>query len=140
MHRNLHHEKGASSQGVVHHPQILYIDDNEDHLLLVKEWLTKSHKEIEVDIEMSGEKALEIVKNGSFDLILLDYKLTHQDGLKLLRQMKRQGVKCPIIILTGQGDERVAVEAIKCGAQDYLSKESGNLDKLVQIIEKIVVH
>jgi len=124
----------------VHHPHVLYIDDNEDHLLLVKEWLKRVHQEINLDLEKSGEKALQRTKDGDFDLILLDYKLTDQDGLKLLRKMKRQGVKCPIVILTGQGDENVAVQAIKLGAQDYLPKEAGNLDKVVQMIEKIIVH
>jgi len=139
MHRHVHNGKHHRNHKN-HHPQILYIDDNEDHLLLVKEWLNRSHQEIEIDLEKSGEMALKRTKTRAFDLILLDYKLSHQDGLKLLKQMKRQGVKCPIVILSGQGDESVAVEAIKSGADDYLSKESGNLDKLVHMIEKMVIH
>src|SRR5215831_12376418 len=126
MDKHLQSEKGIR-RGLHHHPHVLYIDDNEDHLLLVKEWLKRDHEEIDLDLEKSGERALQRTKNGSFDLILLDYKLTDEDGLKLLRQMKRQGVKCPIVILTGQGDEKVAAAAIKAGAQDYLPKEAGNL-------------
>jgi DNA-binding response OmpR family regulator len=130
MHKALHSKSGSHNQG-----RILYIDDNEDHLFLVKEWLTRRHKELHIFLERDGQKALKRIKADPFDLILLDYKLGDLDGLQVLRRLKREGVECPIIILTGQGDEQTAARAIKLGAEDYFTKGSGNLDELVHMIE-----
>jgi signal transduction histidine kinase len=58
------------------------------------------------------------------DCVLLDYRLGPDSGLDLLTALRRQGYDHPVIMLTGQGDERVAVEAMKRGAQDYLMKDS----------------
>lgn len=121
-------------------PSILYIDDNEDHLVLVKDWLHARHKEFKVVLERDGEGALKRVHSHPFDLILLDYKLAGQDGLELLKRLKLEGVNCPIVILTGQGDEQVAARAIKLGAQEYFTKGAGNLSELVEMIDRLVLH
>ncbi|WP_164684241.1 response regulator [Vibrio maerlii] len=72
----------------------------------------------------SGTSALLLVANESFDCILLDYQLSDYDGLKLMALIKQFGSSSitPIIFLTGQGNEEIAVKAIKSGASDYLVK------------------
>ena len=57
-----------------------------------------------------------------FDLVLLDYRLGDEDGLQYLRRFRRVPKFPPVIMLTGAGNERLAVEAIKQGATDYISK------------------
>jgi DNA-binding response OmpR family regulator len=121
-----------------HAPRILYVDDNEDHLFLVKEWIQKEHKNFQIDLERSGHHALRKAKIHFFDLILLDYKLEDLDGLQLLRDLKREGVKTPIVMLTGQGDEHTAVQAIKWGARDYVCKGAENFGELIRVIENIL--
>lgn len=59
----------------------------------------------------------------SFDCILLDYRLPDADGLTIVRTLRGNGLTTPIIVLTGQGDERTAVELMKAGATDYLVKK-----------------
>ncbi|MEO1342373.1 MAG: histidine kinase dimerization/phospho-acceptor domain-containing protein, partial [Cyanobacteria bacterium J06635_13] len=70
----------------------------------------------------------------NFDLVLLDYRLPDINGLHLIEQIKALEIDLPLIILTGQGDEEIAVEMMKAGAADYFSKgkiESYNLTKAI---------
>src|SRR5665213_3048196 len=60
--------------------------------------------------------------SGGYDVLLIDYHLDPDDGLELLRELVNGGCTTPIILLTGQADRRLAVEAIKAGAFDYLVK------------------
>lgn len=58
----------------------------------------------------------------SFECVLLDYRLPDGDGLALVQEIRAIGLKVPLIVLTGQGDEQLAVELMKSGASDYLPK------------------
>ena len=57
-----------------------------------------------------------------FDCVFLDYGLPDGDGLSLVQQVREAGLKVPLIVLTGQGDEQIAVELMKAGASDYITK------------------
>ena len=82
----------------------------------------------------SGAEALSTLQEESFDLVLLDYSLPGQDGLELLPQIIEMG--CAVIMITGKGNEEVAVEAMKRGAVDYLVKSPETFDLLPTIIER----
>ncbi|VEP11594.1 Signal transduction histidine kinase [Hyella patelloides LEGE 07179] len=72
--------------------------------------------------------------NNIFDLVLLDYRLPDIDGLHLIAEINALNLDLPIIVLTGQGDEEIAVEIMKAGASDYLQKskiEASNLSKAI---------
>lgn len=58
----------------------------------------------------------------TFECVLLDYRLPDGDGLALVQRLRGSGIKIPLIVLTGQGDEELAVALMKAGASDYLSK------------------
>ena len=73
-------------------------------------------------------------KNSKFDLLLLDYRLPDIDGLNLIAEIKALDINLPTVVLTGQGDQEIAVEIMKAGAADYLSKdkiEPGTLAKAI---------
>jgi Response regulator containing CheY-like receiver, AAA-type ATPase, and DNA-binding domains len=57
-----------------------------------------------------------------FDCVFLDYGLPDGDGLSLVQNVREAGLKVPLIVLTGQGDEQIAVELMKAGASDYIAK------------------
>jgi DNA-binding NtrC family response regulator len=75
-----------------------------------------------VTICLSGEHAIRTVGEEGFDLILLDYKMPGMNGLETLTKIREGQVKTPIIIMTAYGNTDTAIEAMKRGAYDYLSK------------------
>jgi FixJ family two-component response regulator len=84
----------------------------------------------------SGEEALEACQGTTPAVVLLDYQLPDLDGLEFLTELQRQtqGSQISVIMLTGQGDEAIAVQAIKSGAHDYLVKGKLTRDNLCRAI------
>ena len=116
--------------------RILVVDDNPDHALLQKVALEGALK-AEVQIAASGAACLKRLSQGQrFELVLLDYSLPGEDGLELLKAIQKDGEETPVIMVTGQGDERVAVEAMKQGAYDYVTKSGDYLLTLPLVVEK----
>jgi diguanylate cyclase (GGDEF)-like protein len=100
------------------------VDDNPDDRFLYKRLLQKVNGVHWSILESeSGEGGLELCKNENPDCVLLDYILPDIDGLEFLLQLKNNSLSVPVIMLTGQGDETVAVLAMKEGASDYLVKD-----------------
>jgi signal transduction histidine kinase len=72
------------------------------------------------------------------DVVLLDFRLPGGDGLELLREVRKKGIDTPVMVLTGQGDEALAVELMKAGAADYLSKGQLTPERLAQSIRQVL--
>jgi DNA-binding NtrC family response regulator len=82
----------------------------------------------------SGEDAVNILKGDRFDVVVLDLKMPGMDGITTLREIKTLGLFAEILILTGHGSIDTAMEAIKLGAYDYLTKPC-EIEDLVAKIE-----
>jgi signal transduction histidine kinase len=117
---------------------ILIVDDDAIDRLTVSRSLRKSGMSIHQVEATTASEAREHLTNSSFDCIFLDYHLPDQDGLDLIRSLRADGIKIPLIVLTGQGDEQVAVESMKAGANDYLSKSKLVGDRLAYILKNAV--
>jgi two-component system cell cycle response regulator len=105
---------------------VLLVDDSAEDRATYERLITRVSPD-EVYTFTSAEtvaEALVLCQRTRFDCVLLDYLLPEGDGLNLLAGLKRpeEPLLVPVIVLTGQGDETVAVKAMKSGAQDYLSK------------------
>ncbi len=102
---------------------VLLIEDDEDDYLITRSLLSKAQV-IDCDLEWmaSYEGGLEAVLSNQYDACLVDYRLGAKTGLDLLQEAKAQGCRTPIILLTGQGDLKVDIEAMEAGAADYLNK------------------
>ncbi len=83
-----------------------------------------------------GERALAEVRRAHFDLVLLDYKMPGMDGLQTLREMRKINPELAVVMMTAYGTIETAVQAMKEGAADYLTKPI-DLDELLLLIEKV---
>ncbi|MCF6355246.1 MAG: ATP-binding protein [Candidatus Polarisedimenticolaceae bacterium] len=120
---------------VIKRLNILLIEDDEEDYLIIKS-LFSHIRDLQSDIQWvpSYFEALKWINNLDQDICLIDYRLGDGNGLDLLRKARENGCIKPIIILTGQGDLDVDMEAMKAGASDYLVK--GELN--AQVLERSV--
>ncbi len=117
--------------------KLLMIDDNPLDVEIVRAMLGQySRAKFELDSLQSTETALAKLMGSSWDLVLLDYNLPGEDGLAFLQRLGRAGGMPPVIMLTGDGDERLAAEAMRLGAYDYFPKRSINSVVLARSIHQ----
>jgi two-component system response regulator HydG len=100
--------------------KILVIDDDVDMCLLLKRFLTKNG--YEVTLVHNGKKAVELLETLEPQLVLCDFRLEDIDGKELLIKIKDKYPHTPVIIVTGYSDIKVAVDVMKLGAYDYVTK------------------
>ncbi len=111
--------------------RILAVDDEEPFRRLLKKELTR--KGFHTEVAPDGDTALGLLRNNVYDIVLLDIMMPGMDGISLLKKLKSEGSAPAIIVLTGKATVETAVEAMKNGAYDYLTKPY-KLDELVIII------
>ena len=99
---------------------ILIIDDDRDMCLLLKRFLTRHG--YEVLESYSGKKALELLESTEPSLVMCDFRLEDMEGNVLLGKIKEKYPHLPVIIITGYSDIKIAVEVMKMGAYDYITK------------------
>lgn len=104
------------------HVAILVVDDDLLDRAAVRRALKASGLVADVVEAENDAAAMTALSTRSFDVLLLDYQLPGTDGLALLRAIRAAGIDTPVIVMTGQGDEQLAVEIMKAGATDYLAK------------------
>ncbi len=112
-------------------PKVLVADDEPN-----MEWLFRSSfgDEFEISGARSGEEALERLAQERFDLVMLDLKLPGMDGMAVLKQIKQLHPKTPVVMMTAYGTVKTAVEAMKVGAHDYVTKPF-DVEELRMIME-----
>jgi signal transduction histidine kinase len=112
---------------------ILVVDDDEGLLILMAETLRSEG--YDVTAARSAKTAREALDRLSPELMILDLKLPDGSGPELVASLQRDRQPVPFVVVTGQGDEKVAVEVMKQGALDYVMKDSGLLDLLPAVVK-----
>ena len=107
--------------------RLLIIDDDRVDRQIYLRYLRADERNVYVITEAeSAEAGYRLLRDETYDCILLDYRLPEADGLAMYRTLtgtKQGPLMAPVIMMTGQGNESVAVAAMKCGISDYLTKE-----------------
>jgi len=101
--------------------QILIVDDDTTLVEMLSEQL-QLHEEFATIGAESGAEALELSKKEYYDVIILDVGLPDMDGREVCRLMRRNGVRSPIIMLTGAGTDADTILGLDAGANDYITK------------------
>lgn len=100
--------------------KLLIVDDEETLRILVRSELEE--RGYEVDEAESGEKALEKLQTGKYDLVILDIRMPGMDGLEVLRKIKSDNLAPKVIMLTGVEELKIAHDSLQLGANDFLTK------------------
>jgi len=113
--------------------KILVIDDDMDICNLLDRFLSKHGYTVKTAYNPSTAFAL--IKNTTFDLVLSDFRLGHSDGREILKAVKEKDPSSQVIIITGYSDVKIAVDVIKMGAYDYITKPLLP-DEILLLVEK----
>lgn len=114
---------------------ILIVEDSPLHVAIIRNALEKEPLNSHLSIANSLEQARACLSRERPDAALVDLLLPDGNGMEFLRDTN-QGADFPVIIMTGAGDEQMAVETIKAGATDYIVKSVANMNNLSKIIKK----
>jgi signal transduction histidine kinase len=120
---------------------ILLIDDSEDDRLLFRRCLKKSTAtDYAVTEAATGEDGLIEIDREPFACVLLDYSLPGHNGVEVLKRIRAKHPFVPVVMLTGLGNEKIAVAAMREGAQDYLAKSTVTPELLEHLIDGAIQH
>ncbi|WP_136810154.1 response regulator [Desulfosediminicola flagellatus] len=121
--------------------KVLYLESDTADVDLTKRHFKKHAHHIHLDSLGSVAEFCTMLGDndnrlGQYDVLLLDYRLPGENGLELLHKLRlSQYTALPVVLITGKGDEEIAVRALKLGANDYVTKHQGYLFKLPSMIE-----
>lgn len=101
--------------------KILLVDDDDDLREALSEQLVMT-EDFDVFEARTGAEGMEKIKAGLFDLVILDVGLPDTDGRELCRRMRKAGVKCPVLMLTGHDTDADTILGLDAGANDYVTK------------------
>lgn len=118
--------------------QILVVEDDELDRMIMKRALNGSGMKHELTFAEDHESGKTAAAEKEYDCIFLDYNLPGGTGLELLKEIRAAKNTAPIILVTSQGDEKIAVEAMKNGANDYIPKSLLSADGIAQSVRFMV--
>lgn len=101
---------------------VLLVDDEKGFLDLAKRYFRENEAKINLDVTTSAEEGLEMLEEGNYEAVVSDYKMPSMNGLDFLEAVRSSGNDVPFIILTGKGEEKVAMRALNEGADRYHQK------------------
>ena len=114
--------------------KILLVDDEKEFVESLSERLEL--RNLEADIAYDGEQALDALKKGKHDVMVLDLRMPGIDGIEVLRQAKKRNPDVQVVVLTGHGTEKDEERARKLGASAYMKKPV-DIDHLVGTLNKV---
>jgi DNA-binding NtrC family response regulator len=120
-------------------PRILIIEDEDAIRRVLKKILLEEEKNYSIDEAEDGLSGIELIKKNNYDLILCDIKMPKMDGLEVLSACQKLNPDLPVVMISGHGDLETAVETMRMGAFDYISKPP-DLNRLLNTVRIALDH
>jgi DNA-binding NtrC family response regulator len=114
-------------------PKVLLVDDEKEFIETLSERMRT--RDLDVSTATSAADALKLVREHSYDAIVLDLMMPEMDGLEALKVLRERNPELQVILLTGQGSVAKGIEAMKLGAMDFLEKPA-DIETLTRKIKK----
>ena len=124
-----------AAQGV----SFLLVDDNEAFLGLLSSFVRRHYPDCHLGLAATGEQALQQLISGDWDVVLLDYRLPDVDGLEVLAEIRKRQVDTAVVMVTGEGDERLAADIFRMGAHDYLVKSAIDPSGIRRCLDQVLM-
>lgn len=120
--------------------RVLIVEDDEGNALLEMEAINGHFRDCSIDIARDGAECMRLLGQKEYDIILLDQGLPDIRGLSLFEKYRKAGYDIPTVMVTGTGNEEIAVEAVRLGAYDYIIKtvDLGYLKTLPLAVQKSI--
>src|SRR5699024_11714681 len=115
---------------------ILIIDDEKTVGNFLTHFFTE--KVFNITVGYSGEDYDKLVQQKTYDLAMIDVKLPDRNGLQILEHIKKSQPSCKTIIMTGYSTVKIAVDAIKLGANDFIEKPFDDIDQLEVVVDQLL--
>lgn len=115
--------------------RLLLIDDSPDDRILIIDELRREFPDIQVEEVIEAKGFKQALDTGNFDVAITDCHLYWNDGLTMLRKIKSRYPNCPVIMFSDRGSEEIAVEAIKMGLDDYITKSAKHYTRLLFAVD-----
>ncbi len=118
--------------------RILLVEDNVDDVEVMRRFVRRVPGSYQVDIAYDAMEAISKAREGDFDVALVDQQLPGVSGQELIGTLREALPELPLVMLTGHGDERLAVEVMKAGAYDYLRKHDLDANTLARVLRNVL--
>lgn len=116
--------------------KILIVEDIKYDYIAINRALDKSELDCKILWVKQSKDAIQLLRSASIDIVLIDYKLPDENGLELFKKIKKNKLDVPVVFVAASGNESIAAEAIKLGAQDYIVKDP--LGRYLEIIPDVI--
>ena len=117
--------------------RILIVDDSPVDRRLVEFFLKRGIADVDLSSTSNGKKALDLIVSENPDLVITDLQMPEMNGLELVENLIERGSDIPVILMTGFGNQQIAVQALRTGAASYVPKRS--IDKnLVATVQNVL--
>jgi PAS domain S-box-containing protein len=117
--------------------RVLYAECSGVEAELTRAHFARSAPDIALDVVNSGERCLARLAEGTYDALLLDHRLPDMDGVAVLVELAVREVQVPVVMMTGEGDEPLFVQALAVGPCDYVPKHTNFRDSLPAALKRV---
>jgi signal transduction histidine kinase len=117
---------------------VLLVEDNESHIELITDELVEALPNWTIDVAPTLAEARRRIQACTYDLFMLDFRLPDGDGIEMLREIRTRQPETPVLFVTTASSAKLAVDAMKLGADDYIVKEEGYLSVLPYLVGEVL--